>query len=267
MKIISTSKVDRPDFPDNVIRVDYESTIDGHKGWSLVRPGKDTHKWAVVIHGHGSHGDQLFTRQDIKETRLPVFIKAGLSILSPNLRDNAWMGPNAAADLHRQITWLRTTYHAEEFFFISASMGGTSNLIYSVLYPEDVTAVSAGCPATDIATYYRWCIKALESNPPNAATIKEIAEAIETAYYGTPDENPELYAAHSALGNAEVLTMPLHLEHGDADTLIPVEESRRLAEKLDGKLHFVYNEIKNGGHDSPLHEGNSLEWLLKVIQQ
>ena len=58
--------------------------------------------------------------------------------------------------------------------------------------------------------------------------------------------------------------MPVYLAHGDADALIPVEQSRALA-ALCRSPRFRYREIPGGHHDSPLAADimdEALDWVL-----
>jgi pimeloyl-ACP methyl ester carboxylesterase len=240
-------------------RLSYTSPADGLQDWALVCPGRrgDTSRWLVYIHGHGSTGDQLFTRPDVVAGRLLPMRELGLPILSVNLRGNAWMGPEAVADLHAVLEWCRNRYGVREFHFASASMGGTSNLIYAVRHPGDVASVAAGCPATDLAAYHRW----LAARRDNGGIRDQIRTAIEAAYGGTPDQRPEVYTQHSVLGNAQRLTMPVFLDHGAADGLIPVEQSRALAQACGDRAGFAYTEYPGGDHDEPLRHAAVLDWL------
>lgn len=241
--------------PEGILHLRYRSQVDGREDWALALPGLPGAPWVVALHGHGSTGDQLFTRPDIRDQWLAHYRRRGLGILSPHLRGDAWMCSAAAADLHALIGWLRRTRGAQRLFFLSGSMGGTANLIYAGLHPEEVSAVAALCPATDLAAYWRWC------QTHAAGVVAEIAAAIEQAYGGSPDQVPESYAAHSVLSRAEALTMPLLLAHGTADALIPVEQSRALAARLHDRPGFVYREIEGGDHDAPLHRAGLLAWL------
>ncbi|NLE29165.1 MAG: prolyl oligopeptidase family serine peptidase [Phycisphaerae bacterium] len=241
-----------------VIRLEYQSSIDGIEDWALVNPPKNFETWIVCIHGHGSHGDQLYTRQDIRDRWLGVFLDAGYGILTPNLRDNAWMAPNAAEDLRTILDHLRRTYQARQFIFASGSMGGTSNLIYAVLHPEDVAAVVSLGAASDLASYTVWC------RTIGTGIVKEIADTIESAYGGVAQQRSALYKKHSALENVSRLTMPVFLAHGEADEIIPVEQSRLLAEKMVKCDNFIYREIPEGNHDSPLElMADAIAWIKK----
>ncbi|MFA7158315.1 MAG: hypothetical protein WC299_03345 [Kiritimatiellia bacterium] len=77
-----------------------------------------------------------------------------------------------------------------------------------------------------------------------------------------PEDVPETYRKHSAQQNPAKLSMPVYLSHGGADLIIPVEQSRGLAERMKGNRKFVYHEIPGGNHDSPLYETSSFDCLL-----
>ncbi len=247
-------------FPPGVIRVAYTSAVDGASDWALAWPPTTGQTWAVVLHGHGSHGDQLYTRDDVRRAWLTPLRATGAGILTPNLRDNSWMSPAAVADLHDLLGWVRRRFGATRFVFLSGSMGGTGNLIYAVLHPEDCAAVVALGAATDLAAYHDWCA------PQKGAIQREVARALETAYGGLPARQPELYRRHSPLYQAARLTMPVFLAHGEKDTLMPVTQMRSLAAELAGREDCVYTEIKGGGHDAPLTCQPALDWLIKRLR-
>ncbi|MDD5678023.1 MAG: hypothetical protein PHW60_08560 [Kiritimatiellae bacterium] len=240
-------------------RLDYASAVDDAPDWALLRPGKRHELWTVVLHGHGSHGDQLYTRRDVREKWLPDFLDTGAGIITLNLRDNAWMCPAAAADMHAVLDFLRAEFGMQKTIFCSGSMGGTGNLIYGVLYPGDVAGIVARGVASDVGSYYRWC------TTQTLPILREIADAILTAYGADPDHAPEIYRRHSAQANVNRLAMPVYLTHGGADRIIPVEQSRILAELLRDKKNFFYHEIPGGDHDSPLHDKQGLSWVLQRI--
>jgi pimeloyl-ACP methyl ester carboxylesterase len=235
-------------FGDHAVqRLAFSSGFDGASDWVLVcEPAGGARLWAVVLHGHGSGGDQVFTRKDIQDwsCRLSAL---GMGILSPNLRGNAWMGPAATADLRALLDYVRQAFGAERFVFCSGSMGGTGNLCFAVQHPEDVAGVVALCPVTDIETYYRWVAG------KSAPILQEIAGAIRASYGGTPEEAFAVYAERSVCRRCDQLTMPVAIVHGDRDGMIPVEQSRRLVECLRTRGAEVwYEELPGGNHDAPL---------------
>lgn len=248
-------------FPAGVQRLDYRSEIDQLQDWAMLWPSPGDaarpETWLVVIHGHGSHGDQIFTRPDIRDHWLPLAPGHGLGLLSPNLRDNAWMSPAAAADLRSLLGLVRERFGATRFVFASGSMGGTSNLIYAALHPEDAAAVVALGAAVDLEPYVNWC---RETVPGKPAVTRDIADAIERNYGPDP---AGAYAGHSPWRHAEGLTMPLFLAHGEADALMPIEPVRTFADTMRTQPTFRYQEIAGGNHDSPLWlMPGALEWVL-----
>jgi pimeloyl-ACP methyl ester carboxylesterase len=259
--VLGVVPLTQADFPAGLVRIEYNSRLDGENDWALALPPDEGRTWVVCIHGHGSAGDQLYKRPDVRQAWLPTFQKEHFGILTPNLRGNAWMSPKAAADLNALLQHIRTEYQADRFVLASGSMGGTSNLIYAVLHPKDVAAVVALCPATDLTSYYQWC-----RQRPQAPVLQQIAGAIRSAYGGPPDERPELYRTHSALTQARRLTMPVYIAHGAQDTVIPVGQSRMLANTFNAAM-LHYREIPEGDHETPIQNmPDGIEWVLKRMR-
>jgi len=254
MRIESVGATGRRDLPECVQKVTYRSGQDGLADWALVwpQPGED---WIVCLHGHGSHGDQLYLRPDIREAWLSGFRTGGLSILTPNLRNDAWMSPDAAADLEALVDWVRSEYGGRRFVFFGGSMGGAGVLTYAALHPTDVWRVVALGAVTDLAAYQVWSRR-------QGGLLEEIAGAIVSAYGSQPEERPEIYRRHSPLHHAERLTMPVLLSHGQADAIMPVDQARSLARKLQGRADFVYQEIPAGDHDAPLRSALAVPFAL-----
>jgi len=248
-----------PAFPPRLERIDYTSAADGFKDWALVLASPEP-TWIVMIHGHGSTGDQLFTRPDVRDAWLPLF-RAGHGILTLNLRGNAWMSPAAADDVHALLAEIRARYGQRRFVFASGSMGGTSNLIYAVLHPEDVAGVVALCPATDLTSYHAWTVQHRA-----VPIIDEIRRTIEADYAGTPDQQSDLYRRHSALLQNARLTMPVFVGHGSADSIIPVTQSRALAQAVGLRPNFRYAELEDGEHDAPhVQMKEALAWVQQRL--
>ena len=235
-------------FPAELKRIRYKSGVDGVADWAMVLPPKEGMKWLVCIHGHGSLGDQLYTRQDIRDWYLPRFQARGYGILTPTLRGNAWMSPPAVDDLDGLLDLLRNEYKAEKFYFFGGSMGGTSNLTYACLRPQNVAGVVANGAATDLVSYISFCRKGQDKIP----VLKDIADAIEKNYNG----DTAVMRAHSALYNWQALKgKRIFYAQGTFDQLMPVADARRLAGAMAEERGFAYVEIPGGDHDSPLFIG------------
>lgn len=259
MKVLSLAPASSDYAVPGLLHVNYQSSFDALEDWALILPGKNPSLWFIVLHGHGSTGDQLYTRSDIRQVWLPHMINSDAGILTVNLRGNAWMSPAAASDLHQLLQWIRAEYHLKKTIFFSGSMGGTSNLIYAVLHPEDVDAVVALGAATDLASFYGWCLE------QSLETARHIASAIKIAYGGDPSALKVLFDQHSVLHNAARLTMPVYLAHGGADILIPVEQARNLADAMKHQKYFYYHEIPDGNHDAPLWDENAWQFVKGVL--
>jgi pimeloyl-ACP methyl ester carboxylesterase len=167
------------------------------------------------------------------------------------------MSPAAATDLNDLLRWVRREYGLKQTLFWSGSMGGTSNLIYAALYPQDVNALVALGAATDIFSYYQWC----REHHQEKQVLREIANAIETAY----GKENALLRQHSALHNAGRLTMPIYLAHGAVDAIIPVEQARQFAKAMGAQKYFYYHEIPEGNHDAPLWDAGAWEFARNVL--
>lgn len=228
-------------FESEFERVEYESAADGFRDLYLVHRVGNARICAVVLHGHGSTGDQLLTRPDIAENWTRFLLKQNVSILSPNLRGNAWMKEAAVADLRQIIEAEREKNPWQKLLVVSGSMGGTGALIFAMRHPELVNGVGALGAATDPQSYLDWL------EPETGPILQEIRAALLAAY-----PTPESRETNSVLRHADRLAMPVCYLHGEADATIPVSEARALRDRLAGKPDFFYREIGDGNHDSPL---------------
>lgn len=82
--------------------------------------------------------------------------------------------------------------------------------------------------------------------------------AADWALVWPPDESP---GAARAVRSDRWIVM-IH-GHGSADATIPVDQSRRLADRLADRPTFRYVELADAGHDAPLPWCvEALEWVL-----
>lgn len=250
MRNVKLEEAQGPEFPQGLLKFEYDGGI---RDWGYVYPRSRRGVGVVVLHGHGSHGDQLYKRADIRG-RVDYMLADGLGIMTPNLRGNAWMCPEAAADLRKLILWAKKDFGWEKIILASGSMGGTGNLIFAMRHPELADAVVALGAATDLPRYAEWLAR------QELPVCGEIREAILTSYH----HDAGLMNAHSVDRHPEKLTMPVWYAHGENDQLMPVNEARSLAAKLSHKDHFHFHEIPGGNHDSPL--GLFEEYLDKAYK-
>ena len=234
-------------------RIEYASRVDGAPDWYMLCDAGAGSDCLVYLHGHGSGGDQLFTREDIK-VRLPLLEKFKLSVVSPNLRGNAWMCPAAVTDLADILTSCREKHGFKRYVFVSGSMGGTGAMIFAVRRPELVDALGVMGGATKLRRYLEFL------RHGKLSIHREIADAIE-AHYTEAD-----YELHDVSAQAEKLAMPLFFAHGKADGIMPVSEMYDLRDKLEGRPGKEFRAISHGGHDSPIPLfGEILQYLLAQL--
>lgn len=238
MKNFELQEARGAEFPQGLLKFEYDNGI---RDWGYIYPRSRCGIGVVVLHGHGSHGNQLFVRQDIRHW-MDRMLELEVGFMTPNLRDNAWMSPEASADLKELILWAKKEYGWEKIILASGSMGGTGNLIFAILHPELVDAVVALGAATDLPRYIEWLAQ------QELPVCGEIREAILNSYH----YDPETLAAHSVGRHAGRLNMPVWYAHGESDRLMTIGEARALAAKLADRADFHFHEIPGGNHDSPL---------------
>ena len=162
-------------FPDGLVKIDYKSACaDGAADWAYAwNPVDCNGVGVVVLHGHGSHGDQLYTwRQTLSWCEAIRSSKCGL--LTPNLRDNAWMSPAAVTDLADLICFAKQEFDWKKILICSASMGGSGGLIFASQCPELIDGIAVMGAATDLESYVDWCDKqSLEVCGRIGAAIRE----------------------------------------------------------------------------------------------
>ncbi len=242
----------------NVEKVAFTSGLDNALDWAVLSPPPQGNDWAVFLHGHGSFGDQIFVRPDIRDQWVPALRKNNLGILGANIRGNSWMNPAAAYDLAALILWLKSEKQARHIILVGGSMGGTSALIFAGLHPDLLDGVVSLCPASDLAAYLPWCQERRKQTP----ILGVIADTI-IQRYGAPEQNPDVYARHNAVANAKKLKMPVSVCQAAGDNIIPVEQARAFAQQLSGKMTFRYLELTGGHHDSAIPEfATSLQWVI-----
>jgi len=88
MKILNKSAQVGKYFPDGLMRLEYKSSYDNFKDWALILPGDNPEFWIIVLHGHCSHGDQLYARDDVRGNWLEPLRATEAGIITPNLRYN-----------------------------------------------------------------------------------------------------------------------------------------------------------------------------------
>jgi pimeloyl-ACP methyl ester carboxylesterase len=233
------------DYPPGTLRITYAGSFDGTEDWALFLPGDPARNTVVYLHGSFSGGDQIFTRRDIRDFWLTRVMAGRHPLLSVNMRGTSYMSPAATADLTELLEYARREFACRNYVLLGGSGGASSAMAYAVLHPEQLHGVVA-MGMCDILSRLDFARKSA------IPVLQQLAETAFSAYGGTPEEKPELYEARSVLRHADRLTMPVVLTMGEADALIPVVETRKIASAMQGKPGFTYHEIPGGNHDSAL---------------
>lgn len=254
-EILSSEELnDSETYPAGTRKLVFRSAFDGKTDWALFLPG-DTRKNTIVnIHGSFSYADQIFTRKDVRNFWLKRIIAGKHPLLSVNIRDTSYMSPAAARDLTDLLDYCRDKFKCSKIILHGGSGGAFSAMAYACLHPEKINGVIA-MGMCDI-------LAGLDSHRKSKNKIlQKIAKVVFESYGGNLEEKPELYRSRSILANIDKLTMPIVLAMGEADPLIPVNETRKIEEAMKAKKNFTYYEIPNGDHDSSVWVDIDLETL------
>ena len=199
-------------------------------------------RWPVILflHGSGERGTDGLRQTDVglgeairrHADRWPAVVIFPQA--PPEYRWHGKVAHLALATLDRTLRELTTDADRVYLVGVSAGANGVWNLAYR--YPERFAALVAVCG---------W-----------VAPTPDRREAIVPADGGPP---------HPAIA-ARIRSLPVWIWHGGADDVVPVEESRRMAQALHARGGQVtYTELAGVGHDAwtPAFDSPELPaWLL-----
>ncbi len=205
------------------------------------RTGEPTPLLVIYLHGAASTQEQGMTAgiyHGAFEEWGATLAERGAVYLCPHYRGGSWLGPAAEAALVELLRLAREHYRPQRVILAGGSMGGTSALIFGALHPGTVDGIYALCPASDPAVMY-----------------PAFPEQFERSYGGNPQTaEAEFIRRTSRRYPAQLAAQPLYLVHGDADTVIPVTESRALLPLLNAQgARYRYIELPGGDHNAPIN--------------
>ena len=200
-------------------------------------------KWPVVLflHGQGQRGDD-----GMHETiggmgdpirnhpeRFPAIV-----VFPQSPEKTSWVGETAEAAM-RALDRSIAEFHGDpdRVYVVGLSRGGRGAIDFGAAHPDRFAAVVAVCG---------WIVL------PKGLTADGLPDPTETDPYAARAERLE--------------ALPVRLYHGEADTLVPPEESRRLAAALEARgadVHLTtYPGIGHGSWISAFDDEALWRWLF-----
>lgn len=257
-----------------------EWTLSGHGGlelfarsWLPDGPARDV---VVIAHGYGEHGDRY---ANVVERLVP----AGYAVHAIDHRGHGRSGGRRAlvdrmdrviTDLHGFVEQVRARHASERgdgrVKLLGHSMGGSIALGYALRYPQDLSGLILSGPAVGgfVPIGQRLVLRLLSALAPNLGTLALPASGVsrDPAVVAAYERDPLVYhgrvpartagemvaAAASFPARAGEMKLPVLIQHGAQDKLIPLEPNRAVYAALgsadktvtiyEGLYHEIYNE-------------------------
>jgi acylglycerol lipase len=176
------------------------------------------------------------------------------------------------ADLHTLIGRARQAYPGLPIFLVGHSMGGAIAFGYALAHPRQITALALSAPALSmgdlVPSWQVRLIQLLSTIAPNLGVLTLPAAAVsrDPAVVKAYEEDPLVYrgaapartltemagAMRGFVQHAAELQMPVLIQHGTGDTLVPLVGNRRIYERMgsvdktlrvyEGLYHEIFNE-------------------------
>jgi dipeptidyl aminopeptidase/acylaminoacyl peptidase len=222
---------------------------DGFKIYALLtvpHGSKPQSGWPVIVFNHGYIPPAQYRTTERYVAYVDAFARNGYIVFRPDYRGHgssegeatsAYGSPDYTVDVLNAVASLKGYADAdpERIGMWGHSMGGHITL-RAMVVTGDVKAgvIWAGVVGSYEDLFARWRRRE-ETRPtptpnPNWTGRRWRQELLET--YGTPEENPEFWAAISPVSYLGDLSGPLQLHHGTTDASVPVEFSEDLSARL-----------------------------------
>ena len=215
-------------------------------GWLYRAPGVDG-PGAAALWLHGGPESQERPTFDAQHQALAA---AGISVFAPNVRGSSGFGRDfvhaddlegrygAFADVTAAAQHLIETGIADpgRIAVTGRSYGGYLVLAALAFTPDVFAAGVDICGMSDLVTFYR------DTEPWIAAAA--------VSKYGHPERDRALLEDISPLREADAITAPLLVVHGELDTNVPIGEAHQIVAALRDRDHPVeYLELPGEGHE------------------
>lgn len=217
----------------------------------------NTTKLMILIHGGAwIEGDKSdFVIEDIKKL-LPEYAFANINYRLATNAQNTF--PAQENDVKSVVNFLldkQAEYkYSRKIVLLGASAGGHLALLQGYKQASKIAtaAIISYFGPTDMVDLY---------NKPLNPLVPSMLAGIVGA---TPTQNPDLYTFSSPINYAASLAAPTLLLHGDADSLVPVDQSRKLFNQLK-RFGITTQLIIYPGEGHGFTPANMLDSYSKVI--
>lgn len=217
--------------------------------------------WPVVVFNHGYIPPEIYRSTERYIAYTDGFARNGYIVFRPDYRGHgfsegeargAYSTPDYTVDVLNALASIKRypTADANRMGMWGHSMGGYITL-RAMIVRDDIKAgvIWAGVVASyaDLLTQWNRNPNTIPTTiPPRARRWRTVL----VEKYGTPEENPELWASISANSYLEDLSGPVQLHHGTADDSVPVDFSRMLEEQITAAGGVVeYFEYPGDDHN------------------
>jgi uncharacterized protein len=222
--------------------------------------------WPVIIFNHGYIPPTVYRTTERYVAYVDAFARNGYIVFKPDYRGfgssqgqavSAYYSPNDTVDVLNAVTSLQRYPQADpnRIGMWGHSMGGNITLRALVIDPRiKVAVIWAGVNATYKDLLENWHPIGGDRPPPSFAGGQRENYV---ARFGTPEQNPGFWDSISPMAYLADITAPIQLDHGTADTEVPLQFSQTLAKDLQaaGKPVELYTYA---GSDHNIAQGFTL---------
>jgi len=197
--------------------------------------------WPVIIFNHGYIPPTVYRTTERYVAYVDAFARNGYIVFKPDYRGfgssqgravSAYYAPDDTVDVLNAVTTMQRYPQADpnRIGMWGHSMGGNITLRALVIDPRiKVAVIWAGVNATYKDLMENWHPTGGERPPPSFGGG---GRQTFMATFGTPEQNPGFWDSISPMAYLADITAPIQLNHGTADTEVPLQFSQTLANDL-----------------------------------
>lgn len=197
--------------------------------------------WPVIIFNHGYIPPTVYRTTERYVAYVDAFARNGYIVFKPDYRGfgssqgqpvSAYYAPDDTVDVLNAVTTMQRYPNADpnRIGMWGHSMGGNITLRALVIDPRiKVAVIWAGVNATYKDLMENWHPVGGE---PVAPSFRGGQRQNYLAQFGTPEQNPAFWDSTSPMAYLADITAPIQLDHGTADTEVPLQFSQTLANDL-----------------------------------